>query len=387
MAAFNPLNYPASLSYPARLPKHTDDSTPLPFIMFLIELLRPKVFVELGTEDGASYCACCQTIKTLGLTSHCYSINVLEQSDESGAQAFAELKQYHDSLYQGFSKLTRNTCDTALMDFEDETIDLLYIKEERSYEVVKHLYQTWLPKMSERGAIIFHSTNNPEHSGRLWKEIEPLHPHFELPYGNGLGIISVSNNEASPLSALAQMSKDDASLLILFFQGLGQRLSIQLKREQQIERLSLESERKEVELQSLSSQLTHSLKNLEAVTQAWQMEYQTVLRKWGAKQKEMTEDKARAIQALSATLTRERELHQERQQQLLTDLTGERERHREYEQQFQTELQATSSELIETKARLDDILGSRAWRWVTRYGRVKATLLAPINRLFKQKVD
>ena len=344
-------------------------------MMFLIELLRPKVFVELGTKDGATYCACCQTIVTLGLTAHCYSISAWEQSDESGAQVFAELKQYHDSLYKGFSKLTRTSFDSALMDFEDETIDLLYIREERSYEVVKHLYHSWLPKMSERGAIIFRATNNCEHggsAGRLWKEIEPLHPHFKLPDENGLRIISVSNTEASPLLPLARLSKDDASLLILFFQELGQSLNIHLKREQRIKRLILESAKKDVELQSLSSQLTDSLEKMEAVTQAWQMNYQTVLRKWGVNQKGMLEDKARAIQSLSATLTRE----QERQQQLLTEL-----------QATSNKLQETSNKLISTRARLDNILGSRAWRWVTRYGQVKATLLAPFSRLFNQKVD
>lgn len=367
MAAFNLLSYPACLSTPARLPADTNDSSYLPFMMFLIEYLRPKVFVELGAEDGASYCACCQIIKTLNLTTHCYGFYALEQDDKPGAQVFTELKQYHDSLYQRFSKLTRMTFDAALMDFENGTIDLLYIRAARSYEAVKHLYHDWLPKMSDQGSIIFHHTMNCQLSdgvGRLWQEIKSVLPHFELPYENGLGIISVSDNESSPLLDLARLSKEDTSQLILFFHELGQRLNIHMEREQQIERLILETEKKNVELQLLSSQLTNSLKNLEAVTQTWEMNYRAVLRKWGAKQKEMIEDKARAIQSLSATLIRERE----RRQQLLT------------------ELQATSNDLMVTGARLDSILGSRAWRWVMRYGRLKVFLLASINRLINRKV-
>ena len=363
MAAFNPLDYPACLSYPARLPARADDSAHLPFMMFLVDLLRPKVFVEIGTEDGASYCACCQVVKNLGLDTRCYSINAGGQPE---APDFAELKQYHDSLYGRFSKLALHTSEAALTDFEDRTIDLLYIREERSYEVVKHLYRTWLPKMSGRGAIILRGIGAREHdgAGRLWEEIEPSHTHFELPSGNGLGVISVSHHEASPLLPLARLSKEDHSLLILFFQELGERLNIHLKKERRIKGLILESEKKEEELRSLSSQLRNSLEDREAVARAWQTNYQTVLRKWGSKQKEMVEDKARAIQTLSATLTNERN----RKQQLLT------------------ESQVMSDKLTATAARLDSILGSRAWRWVTRYGRVKATLLAPINRLFNHKV-
>ena len=368
MAAFNPLDYPACLSYPARLPAHTDDSVYLPFMMFLIELLCPKVFVELGTKDGASYCACCQTIKTLGLTTSCYSINAREQHDNSGAQVFAKLKQYHDPLYQGFSELTQKTFDAALMDFVDGEIDLLYIREGRSSEALKHLFHAWLPKMSDQGAVIFHNINAREHSGsagHLWEEIKSLYPHFELPYRNGLGIISVSKHESSPLLSLIQLAEDDASLLTRFFEGMGRRLEIHLKKEQQIKSLGLELEEKNLKIQALSLRLTKSQKNLEAVTEGWQVNYQTVLRKWGTKQKEMVEDKARAIQSLSATLARER-------------------KHR---QQLLTELEETSHKLIATTTRLNNILGSRAWRWVTRYGRMKAILLTSINRLFNRKAD
>lgn len=48
----------------------------IPFAFFLIERLKPKTFVELGTQYGNSYFAFCQAINDLKLHTKAYAVDV-----------------------------------------------------------------------------------------------------------------------------------------------------------------------------------------------------------------------------------------------------------------------------------------------------------------------
>ena len=67
------------------------------------------------------------------------------------------LKEHH-RRYESFSTLLRMTFDQALEQFQDRSVDLLRHDGCHAYEAVKRDYETWLPKMSESGIILFHDT-------------------------------------------------------------------------------------------------------------------------------------------------------------------------------------------------------------------------------------
>jgi cephalosporin hydroxylase len=46
-----------------------------PFAFWLIEMHRPRTFVELGTHHGFSYCCFCQAIDRLGLETKAFAID------------------------------------------------------------------------------------------------------------------------------------------------------------------------------------------------------------------------------------------------------------------------------------------------------------------------
>src|ERR1041385_6905607 len=122
MAKVNPLDYPIALSYPLRLAPSAW-AAHVPFAMFLVDALRPRLLVELGVFTGVSYCAFCQAVKELKLSTRCSGVDTWTGDEQSGfyesARTFQDLKDHHDPLYDQFSTLIQSTFDEAVKGFAD----------------------------------------------------------------------------------------------------------------------------------------------------------------------------------------------------------------------------------------------------------------------------
>src|SRR3954468_2234802 len=79
----NPLDHPACLKIPELLDE-TAWAGHTPFAMYLISALRPRIFVELGTYHGVSYCAFCQAVKEVGTNTKCYAVDSWEGVEHAG---------------------------------------------------------------------------------------------------------------------------------------------------------------------------------------------------------------------------------------------------------------------------------------------------------------
>ena len=147
-----------------------------PFAFWLTETLRPATFVELGTHTGFSYLCFCQAIARLGLPASGYAIDTWEGDEQTGlygTEVLQELAAYHDARYSAFSRLVRSTFDDALPHFDDGSlIDLLHLDGLHTYEAVRHDFDAWRPKLSDRSVVLLHDTNVREDDfgvHRLWK--------------------------------------------------------------------------------------------------------------------------------------------------------------------------------------------------------------------------
>jgi hypothetical protein len=202
----------------------------VPFAMYLVELLRPRLVVELGVHHGVSYCAFCQAVQTLGLTTRCVGIDTWqgdEQTGRYGPETYADLAQHHDALYAAFSRLHQSTFDEALPLFAADTIDLLHIDGCHTYEAARHDFTTWLPKMSGAGIVLLHDI----HARRpgfgvwmLWEELRPSYPHFEFFHDHGLGVLAVGRCQPPTAASLFQATEQEAYRLRELFAHLGRSL-------------------------------------------------------------------------------------------------------------------------------------------------------------------
>lgn len=204
----------------------------IPFAFLLMDLLRPRRLVELGTQKGASYCAFCEGAAAFGTGTSLFAVDHWDGDHQTGAYArdtYDVLRAHHDPLYGGFSTLLRESFDDARPRFADGSIDLLHIDGLHTYEAVRHDFETWLPKVSRSGVILMHDTE--VRTGdfgvwRFWDEIRGRYPTLNFPFGYGLGVVLVGDAVPDALLALCRLSETDKATLYALFEALGDRVRL-----------------------------------------------------------------------------------------------------------------------------------------------------------------
>jgi hypothetical protein len=109
---------------------------------------------------------------------------------------YGNLRAYQQSMYRDFSHMLRMTFDEALSHIPDGSVDLLHLDGRHFYEDIKHDYETWKPKLSERGIVLFHDTQVRERNFGVWKfwaELRDHYPSFEFEHQHGLGVLGVGS--------------------------------------------------------------------------------------------------------------------------------------------------------------------------------------------------
>ena len=179
-----------------------------PFAFWLVEAIKPQLFVELGTHLGFSYFVFNQALARMETKCRCFAVDTWlgdEHSGTYGDEVFAEVAKYNETHYGDFSELLRMTFDEALPLLHDSTIDLLHIDGRHYYDDVKHDFESWRPKLSNRGVVVFHDTNVRSRDFgvyRLWDELKREYPHFEFLEGHGLGILATGQKIPPSLQLL-----------------------------------------------------------------------------------------------------------------------------------------------------------------------------------------
>jgi predicted O-methyltransferase YrrM len=196
----------------------------LPFASWIIDALNPKVFVELGTHGGTSYFTFCQAVAGCESGTKTYAVDTWRGDNHAG---FYNEDVYNSVVevnrqYESFSQLLRMTFDEARDKFDDESIDLLHIDGFHTYDAVKHDFETWLPKMSKDGVVLFHDIAvRRDDFGvyRFWDEVRKNRRSLSFPHSFGLGVLQLGDAE----SKVIPVSDTEKANMVEFFKNLGLR--------------------------------------------------------------------------------------------------------------------------------------------------------------------
>jgi len=186
----------------------------VPFAFWLTTMARPRVLVELGTHNGASYAAFCEAVLRGKLGTRCYAVDTWAGDEHAGAygeQVYNDLREFHDKRYVAFSELVRSTFDEALPFFLDGSVDLLHIDGYHTYEAVKHDFDSWRPKLSDRAVVLFHDTNVRKGDFgvyRFFAELSQQFPTFEFQHGFGLGVAAVGPDAPAAVKQLCGLTSE-----------------------------------------------------------------------------------------------------------------------------------------------------------------------------------
>lgn len=199
----------------------------IPFAFWCLEALRPRTFVELGTHRGDSYCAFCQGVVRLGLSTRCYAVDTWKGDPHAGyygEDVYQELRRHHDERYARFSTLVRCTFDEAVSSFPDGSIDLLHVDGLHTREAVQHDFETWLPKLSRAAVVLFHDTavRAPGFGvWKFWEEVSARYRHFSFLHGHGLGVLLVGDEPPRAARRLAGTTIEERDRIRALFALLG----------------------------------------------------------------------------------------------------------------------------------------------------------------------
>ncbi|SDU36022.1 class I SAM-dependent methyltransferase [Halopseudomonas salegens] len=316
----------------------------MPFAFALLQMSKPSVLVELGTHRGDSYCTFCQGVTHQQLPTRCYAVDTWQGDSQAGFYddaIYQDLSQWHDPRFSRFSSLLRMTFDEALEHFADGSVDLLHIDGLHTYDAVKHDFESWLPKMSPRGVILFHDTNvrwGDFGVWQLWAELAGEYPSFEFPFGFGLGVLAVGSEVPQAVLDFLAYANSNTEKTVDFFYRLGDAA--------QALKVSAELQKVISQREAVGSQLQELRDHLQAVEQAHAEEVtglHTVLESRHASQQLVND------------------LHQQLADQKLANQELQRAR-----QTLHAEASSLSEQALYWKGLSHDVTASRWWRLRSR---------------------
>ena len=142
-----------------------------PFAFWLMDALRPKTVVELGTHFGFSFLSFCQAAKAGKLDTTIYAIDTWQGDEHAGfysSEVYDALEEELRFKYPGIGVMLRSSFNQARAQFADGSIDLLHIDGRHRYEDVVEDFENWKSSLSASSVVLFHDTRVQRDDFGVW---------------------------------------------------------------------------------------------------------------------------------------------------------------------------------------------------------------------------
>lgn len=186
-----------------------------PFAFWLVDAVRPRSVVELGTHHGFSCFVFAEAVKRLGLDSRIHALDTWagdEQAGFYGEEVYASVQAIAESDYPGLVHMLRGWFSDSRPAIADGTVDLLHIDGRHGYDDVREDFEQWITVVRDGGIVLFHDIEERDRGfgvWRLWEELASEHPSFAFTHGHGLGVMGVGDVESAGVREL--FAADDAA--------------------------------------------------------------------------------------------------------------------------------------------------------------------------------
>ena len=200
----------------------------IPFAYHLVSIIKPSLVIELGSFRGNSLNAFCQSVADNAIDTKVVGIDAWEGDLHMGSfpeEYYQELQAFINTHYASFASLQKSYFDDAVGSFDDGSIDLLHIDGLHTYEAVKHDFETWLPKLSNKAVVLFHDTTVIQKDFgviQFWSEISKNYPSFNFNFSHGLGVLAVGGGVSSNVLQFIDDANSQPSATNNLFYGLAQ---------------------------------------------------------------------------------------------------------------------------------------------------------------------
>ncbi|HEU5346534.1 MAG TPA: glycosyltransferase [Ktedonobacterales bacterium] len=192
--------------------------------MFLVDLLRPSVVVEVGTRGSVADSAISRAAQSSGSACQYVALNPWPQDADDADDVEGAQGGQGDAEASGAADEKVADLAAALAQFADGSIDLLCLAGSCPFRAV-HDFERLEPKLSDQGVVVLPDLAERRNelvdivdmvgAKRLWEALADQYPqHLLLPSGDGLemGIVVVGSQgvpaRAQPLFALTDADRE-----------------------------------------------------------------------------------------------------------------------------------------------------------------------------------